>query len=47
MQYELLTHRGMQPDENMPMQLLLYVYSKYRKDREEAAGKNLLSSTNR
>jgi hypothetical protein len=42
MQYELLTHRGMQPVQNMPLRTLLYVYSKYRKEREESAGKSLL-----
>lgn len=39
MQYDLLTHRGMQPDDSMPMKMLLYVYGKYRKEREEAHNK--------
>ena len=39
MQYELLTHRGMQPDDSMTMKSLLYTYSRYRKDREENAQK--------
>ncbi len=39
MQYELLTHRGMQPDDDMPIKTLLYNYSRYRKEREDNAGK--------
>lgn len=37
MQYELLTHRQMQPSPTMPLKTLLYLHSKYKKDREEAA----------
>ena len=37
MQYALLTHRQMQPDNSMPLKTLLYLHSKYKKDREEAA----------
>lgn len=40
MQYELLTHRGLQVDERMPLKSLLYNYSRYRKEREESANKN-------
>ncbi len=39
MQYELLTHRSMQPNDDMPIRSLLYNYSRYRKEREEAARK--------
>lgn len=37
MQYELLAHRGMQPNDEISSMFLLYSYSKYKKEREEAA----------
>lgn len=37
MQYELLTHRGFQPSSNIPSMTLLFFYSKYKKEREDAA----------
>lgn len=40
MQYELLTHRGQAIDPSMPLKSLLYNYSRYRKEREEAAQKS-------
>jgi len=39
MQYELLRHRGLQPNDELPSMSLLYFYSKYKKEREEAAAK--------
>lgn len=39
MQSDLLAHRGMQPDNSMPMKTLLYLHGRYRKEREEAARK--------
>lgn len=36
MEYDLLKYRGLQPNDSMPSMKLLYFYSKYRKDREEA-----------
>ena len=45
MQYELLTHRGMQPEDGMTMKTLLYTYGRYRKDREENAQKQNASKT--
>jgi hypothetical protein len=36
MQYELMSDRGMQPVEDMFSMSLLYFYSRYRKDRQNA-----------
>ena len=36
MEYDLLKYRGLQPDDAMPSLKLLYFYSKYKKDREDA-----------
>lgn len=37
MQTDLAHHRNMQPNDDMPSKTLLYAYSKYKKEREEAA----------
>jgi hypothetical protein len=37
MQSELAQYRNMQPNDDMPSKTLLYSYSKYKKEREEAA----------
>lgn len=37
MQYELLKYRGLQPNDDMASMTLMYMYSKSRKEREEAA----------
>lgn len=47
MQYELMTHRGLHPDPKMPLRFLLYAYSKYCKEREEAAGRTLLNGNHK
>ena len=39
MQYELLKHRGLQPNENMPSMVLLYLFSSLQKDLQEKAEK--------
>ena len=36
MEYDLLKYRGLQPDPNMESMKLLYMYGKYKKDREDA-----------
>lgn len=36
MQYELARYRHIQPDMTMPAKSLLYFYSKYKREREEA-----------
>lgn len=36
MEYDLLKHRGFMADDHTPSMKLLYFYSKYRKDRENA-----------
>jgi len=43
MQYELLHFRSLQPNDFMDSRTLLYAYSKYRKDREEAAAAALMN----
>jgi hypothetical protein len=40
MQYDLLKHRGLQPVDDVSSMTLLYFYSKYRKDREDARNAN-------
>lgn len=37
MQTDLAHHRNMQPNDDMPSKTLLYAYSKYKKEREDAA----------
>jgi hypothetical protein len=36
MEYDLLKYRGLQPDPNIDSMKLLYMYGKYKKDREDA-----------
>lgn len=36
MEYDLLKHRNFQADDSTASMRLLYFYSRYRKDREEA-----------
>lgn len=37
MQTELAQDRNIQPNDDMPSKTLLYAYSKYKKEREDAA----------
>lgn len=37
MQTELAQFRNIQPNDDMPSKTFLYAYSKYKKEREEAA----------
>lgn len=34
MEYDLLKHRGLQPSDDIPSMKLLYMYGKYKKERE-------------
>ena len=43
MQYTLAAHLKLQPDEGMPAKTLLYFYSSFRKDEQEARQKEELA----